>query len=116
MEDHLRNHARTFVLLIGRIHNRYMDVPSWRAFKTNRSRHKLRLEFSSSNFPRFDRKLNTGEEQARATRTVKATNAIYHDKASGGDFADGAVNRRIALTEQVERDDRSRSFPGNQRQ
>jgi len=35
--------------------------------------HKLRLEVSSSNFPRFDRNLNTGEEQARATRMVKAT-------------------------------------------
>jgi uncharacterized protein len=43
--------------------------------------HKLRLEVSSSNFPRFDRNLNTGEEQARATRMIKATNVIYHDKA-----------------------------------
>jgi putative CocE/NonD family hydrolase len=43
--------------------------------------HKLRLEVSSSNFPRFDRNLNTGEEQARATRMVKATNVVYHDKA-----------------------------------
>jgi len=24
--------------------------------------------------------MNTGEEQARATRMVKATNAIYHDR------------------------------------
>jgi len=43
--------------------------------------HKLRLEVSSSNFPRFVRNLNTGEEQARATRMVKATNVVYHDKA-----------------------------------
>lgn len=43
--------------------------------------HKLRLEVSSSNFPRFDRNMNTGEEQARATRMVKATNVVYHDKA-----------------------------------
>ena len=43
--------------------------------------HKLRLEVSSSNFPRFDRNLNTGEEQARATRMNKATNVIYHDRA-----------------------------------
>jgi uncharacterized protein len=43
--------------------------------------HKLRLEVSSSNFPRFDRNMNTGEEQARATRMVRATNTIYHDKA-----------------------------------
>jgi hypothetical protein len=43
--------------------------------------HKLRLEVSSSNFPRFDRNMNTGEEQARATRMNKATNVVYHDKA-----------------------------------
>jgi uncharacterized protein len=43
--------------------------------------HKLRLEVSSSNFPRFDRNMNTGEEQAHATRMVKATNVVYHDRA-----------------------------------
>ena len=43
--------------------------------------HKLRLEVSSSNFPRFDRNLNTGEDQARGTRMIKATNLIYHDRA-----------------------------------
>lgn len=43
--------------------------------------HKIRLEVSSSNFPRFDRNMNSGEEQARATRTVKATNVVYHDAA-----------------------------------
>jgi uncharacterized protein len=43
--------------------------------------HKLRLEVSSSNFPRFDRNLNTGEEQARGTHMIKATNVVYHDKA-----------------------------------
>jgi hypothetical protein len=43
--------------------------------------HKLRLEVSSSNFPRFDRNMNTGEEQAHATHMVKATNVVYHDKA-----------------------------------
>ncbi|HKW56204.1 MAG TPA: CocE/NonD family hydrolase [Candidatus Acidoferrum sp.] len=42
--------------------------------------HKLRLEVSSSNFPRFDRNLNTGELQSRGTRMIKATNVIYHDK------------------------------------
>jgi hypothetical protein len=29
----------------------------------------------------LDRNLNTGEEQARATRMIKATNVVYHDKA-----------------------------------
>jgi putative CocE/NonD family hydrolase len=41
--------------------------------------HKLRLEVSSSNFPRFDRNLNTGDDQGHSTRMVKATNSVYHD-------------------------------------
>jgi predicted acyl esterase len=39
----------------------------------------MRLEISSSNFPRFDRNLNTGEEQAHGSQMVKATNAVLHD-------------------------------------
>jgi putative CocE/NonD family hydrolase len=42
--------------------------------------HKLRLEVSSSNFPRFDRNLSTGEDQAHSTRIAKAENIIFHDK------------------------------------
>jgi putative CocE/NonD family hydrolase len=41
--------------------------------------HRLSLEISSSNFPRFDRNLNTGEQASNGTRFVKATNTIYHD-------------------------------------
>jgi putative CocE/NonD family hydrolase len=41
--------------------------------------HRIRLEISSSNFPRFDRNLNTAEEPERGTRWVKATNAVYHN-------------------------------------
>jgi uncharacterized protein len=42
--------------------------------------HVLRLEVSSSNFPRFDRNLNTGETQSTGEKFVPATNAIYHDE------------------------------------
>jgi putative CocE/NonD family hydrolase len=41
--------------------------------------HVLRLEVSSSNFPRFDRNLNTGEAQGTGEKFVPATNTIYHD-------------------------------------
>lgn len=41
--------------------------------------HSLRLEISSSNFPRFDRNLNTGEDVALAKKYLSATNVIYHD-------------------------------------
>jgi putative CocE/NonD family hydrolase len=42
--------------------------------------HQLRLEISSSNFPRFDRNSNTGQDLGLTTRMVKATNTIYHDR------------------------------------
>jgi len=41
--------------------------------------HSLRLEISSSNFPRFDRNMNTGEETRSARNFVPATNIILHD-------------------------------------
>jgi len=44
-----------------------------------RSGHRIRLEVSSSNFPRFDRNPNTGRSIADETGFVKATQTIYHD-------------------------------------
>jgi len=41
--------------------------------------HKLRVEIASSNYPRFDRNLNTGGG-FDDTKSVKATNVIHHDK------------------------------------
>lgn len=41
--------------------------------------HSLRLEISSSNFPRFDRNMNTGEEARFARNFVSATNVVLHD-------------------------------------
>jgi len=41
--------------------------------------HRIRLEVSSSNFPRFDRNLNTGKDAATSAEMMKATNTIYHD-------------------------------------
>ena len=37
------------------------------------------LEISSSNFPRFDRNLNTGEDQATGTRWQTARQTVFHD-------------------------------------
>ena len=43
--------------------------------------HRLRVEVSSSNFPRFDRNLNTGAEAgSSATRALRATNVVYHNR------------------------------------
>jgi len=57
-----------------------IKIDLWATSNVFLAGHKVRLEVSSSNFPRFDRNLNTGEEQAHATRMEKATNVAYHDK------------------------------------
>ncbi|HMD39537.1 MAG TPA: CocE/NonD family hydrolase [Candidatus Acidoferrum sp.] len=59
----------------------HVTVDLWATSNVFLVGHKLRLEVSSSNFPRFDRNLNTGEIQSRGSRMIKATNVIYHDKA-----------------------------------
>jgi putative CocE/NonD family hydrolase len=43
--------------------------------------HRIRLEVSSSNFPRFDRNLNTGQPASTDSTFVKAANTVYHDAA-----------------------------------
>jgi putative CocE/NonD family hydrolase len=44
-----------------------------------RAGHRLCIEVSSSNFPRFDRNLNTAQSPEQGSRFVKAQNRIYHD-------------------------------------
>ena len=41
--------------------------------------HRIRLDISSSNFPRFDVNPNTGEPMGRHTHTTKAQNSVYLD-------------------------------------
>jgi putative CocE/NonD family hydrolase len=41
--------------------------------------HRIRLEVSSSNFPRFDRNPNTGEPFGRGADVVRAHQTVYHD-------------------------------------
>ncbi len=40
--------------------------------------HRIRIEISSSNFPRFDRNLNTGGDNYSETEGVVANNAVHH--------------------------------------
>lgn len=42
--------------------------------------HRIRLEVSSSNFPRFDRNMNTGGKNYDESRGVVARNAVHHSK------------------------------------
>ena len=46
-------------------------------FKKN---HKIRIEISSSNFPRFARNLNTGGDNFNESKGIVARNTIHHSK------------------------------------
>jgi putative CocE/NonD family hydrolase len=55
------------------------NIDLWSTSNVFLKGHVLRLEVSSSNFPRFDRNLNTGEAPGAAEHYAPATNTIYHD-------------------------------------
>ena len=46
-----------------------------------RKGHRIRLEISSSNFPRFDRNLNTGKEAGSDTEPRRASQTVHHSTA-----------------------------------
>ncbi len=55
------------------------DLDLWNTCQLYRQGHRLRLEISSSAFPKYDRNLNTGETLGQTTRMQKAAQKIYHD-------------------------------------
>ncbi len=57
---------------------KYM-IDLWATSNVFKAGHKLRVYVSSSNFPRFNRNLNTGEKTFGGVRMVKANQTIYHD-------------------------------------
>jgi hypothetical protein len=57
-----------------------VTVELWSTANVFLAGHRLRLEIASSNFPRFDRNLNTGASPESSTVAVKATNVVYHDR------------------------------------
>jgi putative CocE/NonD family hydrolase len=61
----------------GQIYEYKIDL--WSTSNVFLKGHQIRLEVSSSNFPRFDRNLNTGKDAATSVTMVKATNTVYHD-------------------------------------
>jgi putative CocE/NonD family hydrolase len=61
----------------GRIYQYSIDL--WATSNVFKAGHRIRLYISSSNFPRFNRNLNTGERTFGGTRMVKARQTIYHD-------------------------------------
>ncbi len=55
-----------------------IKIELWATSNVFRAGHRIRMEISSSNFPRYDRNPNTGEFIPTATRTVSANQTIFH--------------------------------------
>ena len=50
----------------------------WETSNVFKAGHRIRVEVSSSNFPRFDRNLNTGEDLATGTHPTVAHQTVFH--------------------------------------
>jgi hypothetical protein len=61
--------------------------------------HRLRIEVSSSNFPRFDRNLNTGGNNYDERTPVIARNAVHHSKEYPSSITLTVVTRASTSTE-----------------
>jgi putative CocE/NonD family hydrolase len=62
----------------GKIYKYTIDL--WATANVFKAGHRIRLYISSSNFPRFNRNMNTGEDISNASKFVRATQTIYHDR------------------------------------
>ena len=71
------NTTQTSQVMPGEVTKYTIDM--WATGNVFKAGHRIRLYVSSSNFPRFNRNLNTGEDIAVSTRSLKAHQTIYHD-------------------------------------
>lgn len=55
------------------------EIDMWSTSNLFKKGHRIRVYVSSSNFPRFNRNLNTGEPIIGRTGIAKASQTIYHD-------------------------------------
>jgi putative CocE/NonD family hydrolase len=62
----------------GKVYKYTIDL--WATGNVFKTGHRIRLYVSSSNFPRFNRNLNTGEDIVASTSSVRAHQTIYHDR------------------------------------
>jgi uncharacterized protein len=73
------SYAKASFLTPGQVYKVKLDM--WPTSNVFLAGHRLRVDVSSSNFPRWDRNLNTTQSPESGTHWVKATNVIYHDAA-----------------------------------
>jgi len=56
--------------------------------------HRLRIEISSSNFPRFDRNMNTGGNNYDEVKGVVAKNSVHHSRQYPAEVVISVVKRK----------------------
>lgn len=56
--------------------------------------HRLRIEISSSNFPRFDRNMNTGGNNWDETKGVIAKNSVHHSKQYPAEITISVIGKK----------------------
>ena len=56
------------------------EIDLWVTANLFKRGHRIRVEISSSNFPRFDRNPNTGDPFGTGTNMISATQTILHDR------------------------------------
>ena len=76
----------------GKIYKYTIDL--WATANVFKTGHRIRLYISSSNFPRFNRNLNTGEDIVSASRSVRAHQTIYHDREHSSSLILPLIPRR----------------------
>jgi putative CocE/NonD family hydrolase len=60
--------------------------------------HRIRIEISSSNFPRFDRNLNTGGKNYDESKGVIARNAVHHSRSYPSEVKLTVVRKGTSVT------------------
>jgi uncharacterized protein len=92
--------GRTILITEGALRTRYRDsvektalltpnqvyevkIPLWETSNLFKAGHRIRLQIASSNFPRFNRNLNSGKAMAEETAAdIRVANqTVYHDQA-----------------------------------
>lgn len=75
-------YAKTFkeqnLLTPGKVQEFYVDL--WSISNVFLKGHRIRIDISSSNFPKYDANPNTGHKFGEDAQTLVATQKIYHDK------------------------------------
>jgi putative CocE/NonD family hydrolase len=72
-----RKSRRKPELLNGQVGKYEIDL--WGTSHVFRKGHRVRVLITSSDFPRWDRNMNTGGDNAREAKGVTALNTVYHD-------------------------------------